>query len=93
MKKSVVVEYSCKQNEHSSLRITQEKGKVNTSLQKGKNCMEDEGVRNRREYYRQWRANNKERVREYNARYWAKRAERMAQEQAAGKEVQRDDDR
>lgn len=55
--------------------------------------MEDEGVRNRREYYRQWRANNKERVREYNARYWAKRAERMAQEQAAGKEVQRDDDR
>ena len=49
--------------------------------------MENEGVRNRREYYRQWRANNKERVREYNARYWAKRAERMAQERTAGKEV------
>lgn len=34
----------------------------------------------RREYYRQWRAKNKDRVREYNARYWAKRAERMARE-------------
>ena len=50
--------------------------------------MENEGVRNRREYYRQWRANNKERVREYNVRYWAKRAERMMQEQTAGKEVE-----
>ena len=35
----------------------------------------------RREYYRQWRAKNKDRVREYNARYWAKRAERSAQSQ------------
>ena len=34
----------------------------------------------RNDYYRQWRANNKDRIREYNARYWAKRAERMAQE-------------
>ena len=47
----------------------------------------------RNEYYRQWRANNKDRIREYNARYWKRRAERMAQEQAAGKEVRRDDDR
>lgn len=44
----------------------------------------------RREYYRQWRAKNKDRVREYNARYWAKRAERMAQEQAAREVVQND---
>ena len=42
----------------------------------------------RREYYRQWRAKNKDRVREYNARYWAKRAKRMAQEQTAGKKVE-----
>lgn len=35
----------------------------------------------RREYYRQWRAKNKDRVREYNARYWAKRAERSTQAQ------------
>lgn len=33
------------------------------------------------DYYRHWRANNKDRIREYNARYWAKRAERMAQEE------------
>ena len=39
----------------------------------------------RREYYRQWRAKNKDRIREYNARYWAKRVERMAQERTAGK--------
>ena len=42
----------------------------------------------RRVYYRQWRAKNKDRVREYNARYWAKRAERMAQERTAGKKVE-----
>ena len=47
----------------------------------------------RREYYRQWRAKNKDRVREYNARYWAKRAERMAREQADRKEAQHDDNR
>lgn len=53
--------------------------------------MENEGVRNRREYYRNWRANNKERIREYNARYWAKRDERMTREQADEKEVANDD--
>lgn len=47
-----------------------------------------EYYRERREYYRQWRAKNKDRVREYNARYWAKRAERMAQERTAGKKVE-----
>lgn len=52
--------------------------------------MENVGTQNRREYYRQWRANNKDRIREYNARYWAKRAERMAQEQAAREVVKND---
>lgn len=42
----------------------------------------------RREYYRQWRAKNKDRVREYNARYWAKRAERTVQERTAGREAE-----
>ena len=50
--------------------------------------MENVGTQNRREYYRQWRANNKDRIREYNARYWAKRAERMARERTAGKKVE-----
>ncbi|WP_294721255.1 phosphatase [uncultured Gemmiger sp.] len=44
----------------------------------------------RREYYRQWRAKNKDKTREYAARYWAKRAERMAQEQAAREVVKND---
>lgn len=32
----------------------------------------------RKKYYAEWRAKNREKVREYNARYWAKRAEREA---------------
>jgi len=47
--------------------------------------MKDVANEARREYYRQWRAKNKDKTREYAARYWAKRAERMAREQADGK--------
>lgn len=52
--------------------------------------MENTAKKIRNEYYRHWRANNKDRIREYNARYWSKRAERMAQERTNGKEVQND---
>lgn len=45
------------------------------------NELSEQAKKSRNDYYRQWRANNKDRIREYNARYWAKRAERMAQEQ------------
>ena len=42
----------------------------------------------RKKYYAAWRAKNRDKVREYNARYWAKRAEREAkaawQEQKEG---------
>ena len=38
----------------------------------------------RREYIRNWRAKNRDKVREYNLRYWAKRVER--EEKAAGQE-------
>ncbi|HJD20978.1 MAG TPA: hypothetical protein H9915_04070 [Candidatus Gemmiger faecigallinarum] len=41
--------------------------------------LQDRGSELRREYMRNWRAKNRDRVREYNARYWAKRAEREAQ--------------
>lgn len=42
----------------------------------------------RAEYSRQWRAKNKDKVRENNRRYWQRRAERLA----AGKEaVKRED--
>ena len=35
----------------------------------------------RRAYLREWKKAHPDKVREYNARYWAKRAERMAQEE------------
>lgn len=41
--------------------------------------MTDKGSESRRKYYAEWRAKNRDKVREYNARYWAKRAEREAQ--------------
>ena len=35
----------------------------------------------RREYYRQWRKENRERVKQYNQNYWQHRAEKKATEQ------------
>lgn len=35
----------------------------------------------RRAYLREWKKAHPDKVREYNARYWAKRAERMVQEE------------
>lgn len=35
----------------------------------------------RREYYRKWRAANKDKVRENNARYWKKRALKKLEQQ------------
>lgn len=43
----------------------------------------------RKKYYAEWRAKNREKVREYNARYWAKRAEREAK--SAGQEQKEGD--
>lgn len=34
----------------------------------------------RRAYYKKWRAKNKDKVRDYNVRYWVKRAERESNE-------------
>lgn len=44
----------------------------------------------RRAYLREWKKAHPDKVREYNARYWAKRAERMAQERTAGREAEKD---
>lgn len=41
----------------------------------------------KRRYARKWRAKNKDRVREANLRYWAKRADREAKEATKQKEV------
>ena len=39
----------------------------------------DKAREERNRYQRQWRANNKEKVRAINARYWAKRARKNAE--------------
>lgn len=35
----------------------------------------------KREYFRQWRAANKEKVKKHNATYWQRRAEKKLKEQ------------
>lgn len=47
--------------------------------------LEERAREERREYYRQWRAKNPDKVKENNRRYWEKRAAKKAQaEQEAG---------
>ena len=52
--------------------------------------LNQEAIALRREYLRNWRAKNRDKVREYNARYWAKRLEREAK--AAGQEQKEGDE-
>ena len=35
----------------------------------------------RREYYRQWRKENRDKIKKYNANYWQRRAEKKAKNQ------------
>lgn len=44
------------------------------------NNLDEKAREAQREYMRQWRAANREKVRANNARYWKRRAERMEQE-------------
>ena len=44
----------------------------------------------RREYYRQWRAANKDKVRQHNVNYWRKQAEKQLQQDAERVEVDTD---
>lgn len=47
--------------------------------------LQERAAEERREYFRQWRARNKDKVRENNRRYWERRAAKKAQaEQEAG---------
>lgn len=41
--------------------------------------LEKRAAEERREYYRQWRAKNKDKVRENNRRYWERRAAKKTQ--------------
>lgn len=42
--------------------------------------LKERAAEERREYFRQWRAKNKDKVRENNRRYWERRAEKKAAE-------------
>ena len=44
--------------------------------------LEERAREERREYFRQWRAKNPDKVRENNRRYWEKRAAQKAQAEA-----------
>ena len=34
----------------------------------------EQTLKARREYYKKWRSNNKDKIKEYNKRYWEKKA-------------------
>lgn len=42
--------------------------------------LEERAAEERREYYRKWRAKNKDKVRENNRRYWERRVAKKAAE-------------
>jgi hypothetical protein len=43
--------------------------------------MTEEAKAKRREYFKQWRKANKEKAKEYNARYWEKKAQEEGQQE------------
>ena len=45
--------------------------------------LEERAKEERREYFRQWRAKNRDKVRESNRRYWEKRAAKKVAEEKA----------
>ncbi len=54
---------------------------------KGTNKAEDRNAKAAQaKYLREWRARNRERVREYNLRYWKKKAAQMENEEKDGGE-------
>ena len=55
--------------------------------------MTDAAKKARAEYMRVWRSKNPEKCKQYAINQWERRAERMAQERADGKDVQHDDKR
>lgn len=42
--------------------------------------IEELALEERRAYFREWRANNKDKVKKHNAAYWEKRAKRRLEE-------------
>ena len=52
--------------------------------------IDDVAAEIRREYYRKWRAANKDRVRQHNANYWRKQAEKRMEQSGEEKAVKQD---
>lgn len=75
-------------SESVSHRAPSVKRKTKTNkedLQMAEITLEERAREERREYYRQWRAKNPDKVKENNRRYWEKRAAKKDQaEQEAG---------
>lgn len=42
--------------------------------------MTEKAIAARRDYYRRWRKENRDKVRQYNANYWHRKAEQAARE-------------
>lgn len=42
--------------------------------------LNDNAKRIRREYYKLWRRDNKDKIRNYNTKYWERKAEQLKQE-------------
>lgn len=65
--------------EGTSLTEAQEKRNMTEVYLMGKEKeakrLSEAAVEARKEYYRQWRAKNRERVKEYNRSYWARKAQ------------------
>lgn len=55
--------------------------------------MTDAAKKARAAYMREWRSKNRERCKQYAVNQWERRAERMAQEKIAGREVEADANR
>lgn len=50
------------------------------------NAEKEAALKARKDYFRAWRSQNRDKVREYNLRYWAKRAANMTKEGGAANE-------
>ncbi|MBS5661239.1 MAG: phosphatase [Clostridiales bacterium] len=47
--------------------------------------LEQLALEERREYFRKWRANNKDKVKKHNADFWKRRVEQRLQSEQEGK--------
>ncbi len=66
---------------------TKKKYKGDDILNNNEKSVEEIAREERRAYFREWRANNKDKVKKHNATYWEKRAKRIIAEREAKNEV------